>query len=449
MLETFLTAYDPSDLPGTSIDPLGFERGYLFLADKILPGLTNVASHPRYFGLICAGVYLSGAAAELPERELRRKRQETILRLERFWALANVLARPSDSNAVRGVTYAQARVEELVRASATRTTNNYLLLSRQAQYGAIGIYANVADGMRFLNRTDLTLTPAIGELAGQAFVRETELPSSVRKAIVDDGDVSLATLKSWGERAHVDREANEAEAKCLLEALNCNSIRSRMAELLRRNPWRNGEDTELGRLARILPKLNGKPQNRDIREAIECILAFERCYGSASLAFERLLWLCRHHTAASVNFDELKCDHVLATAMKSLPASTLAFLDAVKNGTAPEFRAAIERLSDVGKFLEAASTANNTEAFVRTLIARHADVQHGKFDKGRRKMPWLETKANRIYLTMTRVGGLNWEATLPEHIMPHPYRLGAADALILASGKARTYLINTETGLTL
>lgn len=26
-LSAFLTAYDPSDLPGGSIDPLGFERG--------------------------------------------------------------------------------------------------------------------------------------------------------------------------------------------------------------------------------------------------------------------------------------------------------------------------------------------------------------------------------------------------------------------------------------
>ena len=70
MIETFLTAYDPSDLPGTSIDPLGFERGYLFLADKILPGLTNVASHPRYFALICAGIYLTGHGADISQREL-------------------------------------------------------------------------------------------------------------------------------------------------------------------------------------------------------------------------------------------------------------------------------------------------------------------------------------------------------------------------------------------
>jgi hypothetical protein len=40
---------------------LGFDRGYTFLADKILPGLTNVANRPRYFGMLCAGVALAGA----------------------------------------------------------------------------------------------------------------------------------------------------------------------------------------------------------------------------------------------------------------------------------------------------------------------------------------------------------------------------------------------------
>jgi hypothetical protein len=168
-VEPFLTAYDPSDLPGTSIDPLGFERGYLFLADKILPGLTNVASRPRYFSLICTGIYLSGDAADATQREVIRRRRETILRLECFWALANVLARPDQSGGVRGVTYAKARADELGRSGATRTTAKYKLLSRQSQYGVIGMYASVADGMRFLNREDFTLTPALGEVAAHNF----------------------------------------------------------------------------------------------------------------------------------------------------------------------------------------------------------------------------------------------------------------------------------------
>src|SRR5450755_2090369 len=88
----FLTAYDPSDLPGASIDPLGFERGYLFLAEKLLPGLTNVASKPRYFGVLCAGVHLANTSAGDPPRTQYQRRLDTVLRLERLWALANVLA---------------------------------------------------------------------------------------------------------------------------------------------------------------------------------------------------------------------------------------------------------------------------------------------------------------------------------------------------------------------
>ena len=57
--DAFLTAYRPSDLAGTSLDPLGFERGYLFLADRILPGLTNVANRPRYFGMMSAALELA------------------------------------------------------------------------------------------------------------------------------------------------------------------------------------------------------------------------------------------------------------------------------------------------------------------------------------------------------------------------------------------------------
>jgi hypothetical protein len=48
-------------------------------------------------------------------------------------------------------------------------------------------------------------------------------------------------------------------------------------------------------------------------------------------------------------------------------------------------------------------------------------------------MPWLEMTADHISMTMTRVGGLNKEATVPLAIAPHPYRLLSADALITAA----------------
>jgi hypothetical protein len=434
MIETFLTTYDPSDLPGFSVDPLGFEVSYLFLADKILPGLTNVASRPRYFALICAGVHLcADIPAETP-REMIRRRQETILRLERFWALANVLARPDGSGGVRGVTYAKSWADVLRRQGETRASAKYQLLSRQSQYGAVGMYGNVADGMQFLNREDFTLTPALGEVTAEAFRDETELPSSLRRAVLEDTDVSIATLTAWGERAHVDAKVKKAEAKCLAEALHSNTVRSCMAGLLKLHPWKDDNETELGRIARLAGILKKTGQHPDLREALACIVEFESCYQLVILALERLLWLCRHHAAAMVTLPELNGDAVLLTVTKRLPIRVRRLRDALDNGTEPAFRQDLHRLSDVRRFLEKVSAAaGDIENFIGEVVTRHTEVQRGKFDRGRRKMPWLERNGSRINLTMTRAGGMHREVTLPAQILPHAYRFRAADALISTS----------------
>jgi hypothetical protein len=73
MLGPFLSAYDPSELPGGSIDPLGFERGYIFLADKILPGLTNAAGRPRYFSVVCAGSLLAPPGTDNERSNIRMR----------------------------------------------------------------------------------------------------------------------------------------------------------------------------------------------------------------------------------------------------------------------------------------------------------------------------------------------------------------------------------------
>lgn len=88
----FLTAYDPSDLPGSSLDPMGFERKYLFLSDKILPGLTNVADRPRYSSILCAGAFLAEVNPANPPRSQYQKRLDHILRLERCTAPGVALA---------------------------------------------------------------------------------------------------------------------------------------------------------------------------------------------------------------------------------------------------------------------------------------------------------------------------------------------------------------------
>jgi hypothetical protein len=134
---------------------------------------------------------------------------------------------------------------------------------------------------------------------------------------------------------------------------------------------------------------------------------------------------------------ELNGDSVLQAVRENLPAQVRRFLNSLDNGAEPAFRQDLNHLSDVRKFLEETSAAvADIQTFVGVVISRHTDVQHGKFDRGRRKMPWLEQTDSRINLTVTRAGGLDSEATAPDDIAPHPYRLNAADALISASSKA-------------
>jgi len=300
------------------------------------------------------------------------------------------------------------------------------------------MYANVADGMHFFNRDDFILTPALGEVAAEAFLAETGLPGSIRRAVIDDTDVPLATLSDWGERAHVEAEVKPREAACLDEALHYNDVRSRMAGVLRDHPAKNDEDTELARLTRVLRTLKRNSQHQDLQEGIECILAFESCYQHVQLSLERILWLCRHHSAASITLAELANDPVMLLVKTNLPARVQRLLDVLDHGTMPGFRDNLDRLSNVRSFLETVSGAvQDNSLFVDAIISRHADVQHGKLDRGRSKMPWLERINSRLQLTMTRSGGLNREATDPSHINPHPYRLGAADAFLSASKKDR------------
>lgn len=63
-VQVFWTPYDPLDLASGSLDPLGSARGYLALADRLLPGFTTVTTVPRYVSMLCAA--LKSAQMEVP-----------------------------------------------------------------------------------------------------------------------------------------------------------------------------------------------------------------------------------------------------------------------------------------------------------------------------------------------------------------------------------------------
>jgi hypothetical protein len=297
------------------------------------------------------------------------------------------------------------------------------------------MYSAVADGMRFLDRETLTLSPDLGEEAAEAFRSETGLPRALRQAMATgEGDVAVGELAAWGERAHVDGEVGEGEARCLRLALHFDPLRSRMAGWLERVPALNAEEDQFERLRRIRREMERAEQDEDLQAAIEAILAYEACYRLVLLAFERLLWICRNHATGQPAERELTGDPVICRVATELPSCVRSFEMLLEEARTGHLPLGLAVMDDVRAFLRLAATAEGRPAeLIATALSRHADVQHGKFDRGRRKMPWLEWRNGRLGLTLTRVGGLRGEATTAEAIAPHPYRLAAADNLIRAA----------------
>jgi hypothetical protein len=436
-LDVFLSAFDPSDLPGGSIDPLGFDRGYSFLADKILPGLTNVAASPRYFSMLCAGILLAEVDDSESPRKAREQRRGTVLRFERLWAMASVLTTResgAENLGVRGITYVNAEIERLERNGLQSTDADYQLLSRQAPYGVLGIYGAVAEGMRLIDSATYGLTPDSGQTLAKAFLDETATPAVVRRA-AKSGDVSVRALREWGQRAWIGGHPKEAEGACLSDVFHRNPVRSRMAKLLRRAKGKGASEIE--RLSAAAESIQDGSKDVDLRDALRALLHFEKCYQLALLGFERLLWLARTVPGGIVTTSQQAADPVLQRISEQLPKVVRKFVASLDNTCTNYLAADSDRLADVREFLSrAAVVSSEPVAMTEVLVTRHRDVQHGKFDRGRRKMPWIEPSGGSLSLTSNRVGGLAFEVTDTEGIRPHAYRLAAADAFLAASGSS-------------
>ena len=435
MIEPFLTAYDPSDLPGGSVDPLGFDRGYALLADRILPGLTNVANRPRYFSVMCAAIAISDERAgrrdsESP-RECRTRRLEASLRAERFWTLSCVLASRKDPSldvaGIRGIRYVQRAVARLDERKDTSTDADFPLLSRQMPYGLVGIYGSVGDELGMIDRGSLTLGADIGRRLGLGFIAETQMPESLQRAIAEaDTTVGLTTLTTWGATAHTNAPRGREENRALEEALVASDVRRRTAALLAKHPAVEGEH-ELVRMRRILQALASCDDDPDLREAIRAVIAFEDAYRLLLLGLLRLLWICQSQEPYVVDLAKVRDDKLLGHVQGRLPAAWDALNKAVEEAQTQAFTVGLERLAESQSFVRGAAGARDVLGVVECILNRHRDVQHAKLDGGRRKMPWLEVRDGKIVPTLASAMQVGRPPERADDMLAHPYRTFAAD----------------------
>lgn len=275
-------------------------------------------------------------------------------------------------------------------------------------------------------------TRDLGERLGEAFLLETGIPAKLRNIVRDgDGEISLDALREWGRVAHISAPVGSVEGECLGEALVRDPVRTRVAALLKKVSPTGGDESELVRLRRIGKATANDPDNADLKEAIDAILIFEQCYRLALLGFERVLWLCKAEgTATSARVTR---DPIVNQCRDAIPESARMFGKALSDDSSDIFRRDLGRLKDVQEFLDkAAASATTCRGFVEAILDRHTNVQNGKFDRGRRKLPWIERKAGNYELTLSKVGDVSGEPKSIDDIRPHEYRLAAADRFIAA-----------------
>ena len=341
-IQFFLTAWDPSDLPGSSVDPLGFDRAYGALADLWLPGLTNVANRPRYFAILCAGAVLADVSAAQTPREERMARLETILRLERLWCLAHALV--ENAEGIRGVRYVEAQAARLKAKEATETTLDFPVLSHQGRYGVVGIYGAVATGLRLMEPGTLRPTPDLGARLGNVFRKHSKMPAAVLEGARHGTKVPLRALSDWMARGHIAGDVDDDEAACYREALSLHPLRARATEVLRELPARDDE-SELAHLARVARKLRASGRDPDLGDALEAIAALEDGYRLLLLVFERLVWRCATATQGALLPADLAVDPVIIEAGAATRAVRDRFTRALDAPATPHLATAMARLA--------------------------------------------------------------------------------------------------------
>ncbi len=449
-LNAFATAYDPLDLAADSIDPLGFLRAYLALADRMLPGFTTVTGTPRYLPMLCAGIH---AAERLHPRDearepakARGRRLEVLCNFEKVWALSCGLALETRGDAaiegLRGISY----VKRFLQTNSSRSEisiERFELLQNQVRYGGIGAYGQMLEACHFVDWATLTLRP-LGEALADTFVSPTgwipERPYS---------RVAKESLRDWGETVCLEKiTAKEASVirkglKGDLEAERDDDVRWHCLCLLAKAGAESESGSEKDCLLRFRSLVDREPVDnarkaaavRQLRVIASLVEPLERFYQSVIFIFDEVRAVATETDVGckivSLNASNLTVE-ALDVAKSSERALRKAFADAI--GQDAQVSAAVESdfcesgISGLASSIESCSTV--AEAVV-VLLKHHAAVQSGKHDRGQQKSPWLRLDHETVSLVSQRNElPRNRHVESWRGIARHPYRTSPAAQFI-------------------
>jgi hypothetical protein len=147
----------------------------------------------------------------------------------------------------------------------------------------------------------------------------------------------------------------------------------------------------------------------------------------------RLLGMCRASPNGTIDRQPRRTDRVLNDLRAGLQPALSNLERALADQHTSTLGARPERIENALLFLRAAAGASDALGFCERVTGRHAEVQRGKFDGGRRKAPWLDESDGALALTPSRVPDTSFEITGPDDIRPHAYRLFTAQRLLAST----------------
>lgn len=452
-LPVFLTAYDPAELPGGTVDPLGFTAGYLVLADLLFPGMTAAAAQATYLPMLCAGLAIAdthGGSAGLSASAARARRIDVGLRLERLWALASALQLPDvDAEAViaeessskvsglRGITYVAREVERLARSAAKDTGSEFALLAQQYRYGVFGIYGGVAEQLHLLDKSTFAPTSGFGAALGLGFL-ETTTDSSQRKELVrgcldKTAAVRVSTLWAWGSRAHPGAPLLGDARKFLGEAVLLDPARARSLGLVERVA-RKWQVSGAGSLFEACVEATGEHDDPQLVAFLQAARAYDDFLREFTLIFERTLWLCRRMNDAE-QLSNVSSDSVVVGACGQVRERAQVLLGAAERLFGLGKRELLSRGRGILEVALQVQALSDVPSTVRLVIKRHAEIQRGKLEQGRPKQPWIEERGAELALTSTRIGTRSGEPKSADDVRGPDWRFGAALSLLTVTGR--------------
>lgn len=452
-LPVFLTAYDPTELPGGTVDPLGFTAGYLALADALFPGMTAAAGQATYFPMLCAGLTIAGGDTLVGSSAstARKRRIDVGLRLERLWALASALQveESDDSDAeeadedskvagLRGITYVQREAERLTRSGSKEVETEFPLLAQQYTYGVFGIYSVVAEQLRLLERSTFAPTVGFGDALGMSFLESTtdaaQRKELVRACLAKDQAVRLSTLKAWGARAHPGALLRGEGRSLLVEAVEHDARRKRTFEVLRGIAEGPRDDWSDRALLTACADGLGDPKDAQLRAALEAALGYDSFLRGCLLVFERTLWLCRRGGDAA-KAAQIFADPVLQAVCSELPTFAREFLAKAERLRTLGNRDLDARGRGVLQEAEHLTQAGDPANVVRAVLRRHTQIQAAKLDQDRPKQAWIVERGDDLVLTSGRIGVRAGEPKTTDGVRAPNWRFGAALSFLSVTGQ--------------